>query len=540
MPPLAAPLLVAHCDWSTHPAKRWMAVGWVEADGRASADAPEPVADAATLLDRLGDRAGGATVLAGFDFPIGVPQAYAEQAGIRRFRDLLARLAAGELPLLLEPAERPEDIAVDRPFYPARPGGTSTRQLLDGLGAPDMTALLRRCERRTPTRRAGASLFWLVGGAQVGKAAIAGWRSVLLPAIAGPAEVGLWPHDGPLEHLLAHRDVVLAETYPTEFAAHLPAPVGPAGKRERAGRAPACRALEARTAALGIALTEAAAAELAADFGDDRTGEDRFDAFLGLVGMLGVVSGRRGAGPPASVAEPVVAAEGWILGQLDDGGAAASERSVHRRERPIPAGRTLGSYGPRDGRDAVAAPLETGLTVADLERFEADDGRRVELIAGAVYVSPMANLRHQWVVARLAAIFMRYVEAHGGATFAGANVTWSEESLVIPDQVLVSAATLARVTSPLALDVPPDLVVEVSSGSTRRYDLVVKRPHYARLGVAEHWFVDLDADRIEVSRLTGDAYAPPQLHGAGEVIAPPGLPGLQVAVDEVLAGYPGA
>jgi Uma2 family endonuclease len=187
----------------------------------------------------------------------------------------------------------------------------------------------------------------------------------------------------------------------------------------------------------------------------------------------------------------------------------------------------------------MAAPLETGLTVADLGRFEADDGRRVELIDGAVYVSPMANLRHQWVVARLAAIFMRYVEAHGGATFAGANVTWSEESLVIPDQVLVSAATLARVGSELALDVPPDLVVEVSSPSTRRYDLLVKRPHYARLGVAEHWFVDLDADRIEVSRSAGGSYRPPALVGVGGVIAPPGLPGLEVAVDDVLADYPG-
>jgi Uma2 family endonuclease len=222
--------------------------------------------------------------------------------------------------------------------------------------------------------------------------------------------------------------------------------------------------------------------------------------------------------------------------------AAVGRASMIRRPqagRVVPPGRILDLLRSADGRDAMAAPLETGLTVADLDRFEADDGRRVELIDGAVYVNPMANLRHQWVVARLTAIFMRYVEAHGGATFAGANVTWSDENLVIPDQVLVTAATLARIGSETAIDVPPDLVVEVSSPSTRRYDLLVKRPHYARLGIGEHWFVDLDADRIEVSRLAGGGYGPPELIGAGAVIASPGLPGLEVPVDEVLAAYPG-
>jgi Uma2 family endonuclease len=188
----------------------------------------------------------------------------------------------------------------------------------------------------------------------------------------------------------------------------------------------------------------------------------------------------------------------------------------------------------------MAAPLDTGLTVADLERYEADDGRRVELIDGAVYVSPMANLRHQWVVSCLTGLFLRYVEEHGGATFAGANVSWTDDSLVIPDQVVVAAATLARVDSALAIDLPPDLAVEVSSPSTRRYDLAVKRAHYARIGVPEHWFVDLEADRVEVSRLTGDSYGAPLVVGAGELIRPPGLPGLEVAVADVLRGYPDA
>jgi hypothetical protein len=333
MIPYADPVLVAHCDWSKDPAKQWMAVGRIDDDGRASADAPEPVGDATTLLERLRERAGAAKIVAGFDFPIGVPHAYAQRAGIERFWDLLEQLANGQLPLLLEPAERPEDISVGRPFYPARPGGTSTRQLLDGLGVADMSSLLRRCERRTPTRRSGSSLFWLMGGAQVGKAAIAGWRSVLLPSITSSADVGLWPHDGTLKHLLDTCDVVLAETYPTEFASHLDARPGTTGKKDRAGRAPACRALEQVAAALGVRLSEAAADQLAHDFGELRTGEDRFDAFLGLIGMLNVVLGSRDPGPPPSVSEPILAVEGWILGQLDDGAEGVAPPQVTPLQR---------------------------------------------------------------------------------------------------------------------------------------------------------------------------------------------------------------
>jgi Uma2 family endonuclease len=114
-------------------------------------------------------------------------------------------------------------------------------------------------------------------------------------------------------------------------------------------------------------------------------------------------------------------------------------------------------------------------------------------------------------------------------------VSLSERDLVIPDAVLCSAATLSRVGSALAVDVPPDLVVEVPSPSTRRYDLITKRAHYERIGVAEYWFVDLDADHAEVHRLVDGRYGPPALAGWGGELRPPHLPGLVVVVDDVLA-----
>ena len=80
----------------------------------------------------------------------------------------------------------------------------------------------------------------------------------------------------------------------------------------------------------------------------------------------------------------------------------------------------------------------------------------------------------------------------------------------------------------------PDLVVEVSSPSTRRLELTRKRELYERFGVPEYWFVDLDADRVEVYRLEGERFGPPVLFGMGDTLEPPPIGGFRLAVEDLL------
>ena len=47
----------------------------------------------------------------------------------------------------------------------------------------------------------------------------------------------------------------------------------------------------------------------------------------------------------------------------------------------------------------------------------------------------------------------------------------------------------------------PDWVCEVLSPTTRRHDLLIKKPYYARIGVRHHWLVDLDAHTVSAHRL---------------------------------------
>jgi mannose-6-phosphate isomerase-like protein (cupin superfamily) len=271
------------------------------------------------LLRRLTDQAGGGCVFAGFDFPIGLPAAYADRAGVSSFRDVLPALGQGEWGRFFDPAERPEEISLRRPFYPLRPGGSKREHLHRGLGL-DAPELLRACDRATATRRAAAPLFWTIGGQQVGKAAIVGWRDLLQPALNDPElelELALWPFDGPLEELFAPGRLVVAETYPTEFHAHLGVDLGRASKREKDTRAGAGDALLDWSRRRAVELEP----ELELELRDGFASDGAFDAVVGLFGMLNVVMKYRAPGEPDE--EQIRRIEGWMLGQ--GGGVDVSE-----------------------------------------------------------------------------------------------------------------------------------------------------------------------------------------------------------------------
>src|SRR5438105_13054432 len=90
-----------------------------------------------------------------------------------------------------------------------------------------------------------------------------------------------------------------------------------------------------------------------------------------------------------------------------------------------------------------------------------------------------------------------HCERHGGQVFvAPTDVYLSDASVVEPDVLYLRPENVSRVESRLVRSAP-DVVVEVSSPSTRRLELVRKRELYERFGRPEHWFVDLDADRLE-------------------------------------------
>jgi hypothetical protein len=301
------PALVAHADWSIRPNKRWLAVATLHPDRGYRAHASRTVGPLETFWDRFGREAGSGHVLLGFDFPIGLPRAYAERAGIADFVVALKELDGRFYTV----AVRQDEICLGRPFYPMRPGGCSRQQLLAGLRLT-WSDLLRRCDRASPTRPEACALFWTLGGQQVGKAAITGWRDLLVPALRNGRDLALWPFQGRLRELLARHRFLVAETYPAEFYGHLGLDLK-GGKRSQGARRSNADALLAWAETAGVCLDPALVDEIENGFGPGGSGDDRFDAVVGLFGMLNVVLGCRPSGEPDDPA--VRRIEGWILGQ---------------------------------------------------------------------------------------------------------------------------------------------------------------------------------------------------------------------------------
>ncbi len=190
----------------------------------------------------------------------------------------------------------------------------------------------------------------------------------------------------------------------------------------------------------------------------------------------------------------------------------------------------------REGRTrgvSIKAMSEGALTYADLAAMP-DDAMRHELIDGELVVSPSPKLRHQRLSWRLVVAFGPHIEAHGGGEMfhAPADVVLSDTNVVVPDLFLV-ADSQRQILTANNVQGSPDLVIEIVSES--RYDRVRKRDLYAGFGVPEYWIVDPDADRMEVYRLEGAAYAKPQIFEAGDTLTFAGLPGFQLNLTKLFA-----
>lgn len=305
------PAVVAHCDWSKDARKRWMTVA-TRSDARWTIGLPEPVGETATLLDRLKKRStrNDALVL-GFDFPIGWPRKYAEKTCFTDFKAALACLGHGDWSEWFDVCTDRTQIDVSRPFYPNTPGGRKRAHLLDGLGVNAADDLMRRCDRKTDTRPAACCLFWTLGGNQVGKGAITGWKEVLQPNIHTAA---IWPFDGDMKTLLRTHPVVIAETYPGDAYAQIGIGRRPAwSKRKQTGRASVSAPILARMNLRGHERLAEMDALVTSGFSSGAEGEDQFDSTVGLLSMLDVIDEHRAEGTPKD--PDIMQWEGWILGQ---------------------------------------------------------------------------------------------------------------------------------------------------------------------------------------------------------------------------------
>ena len=138
---------------------------------------------------------------------------------------------------------------------------------------------------------------------------------------------------------------------------------------------------------------------------------------------------------------------------------------------------------------------------------ELEEDVKAELIDGVMIVHSPEKTRHEDVfgflfpMMRIFAIQTKQAKVLGSM----ATVHLGTCRKVKPDIVAVREERKHIVTED-AIEGTPDLVVEIVSQSTRRYDFGEKRKVYEEAGVPEIWLVDFERKQVTVVRKVGQKY----------------------------------
>jgi Uma2 family endonuclease len=125
-------------------------------------------------------------------------------------------------------------------------------------------------------------------------------------------------------------------------------------------------------------------------------------------------------------------------------------------------------------------------TVDDLDKLP-DDGRRYELLDGALVVSPRPTTIHQLAATRLATLLENACPGDL-CVLAEPAVQLTADSEFDPDVVVVRPEDVGGAK----LTAPPLLVVELRSPRTALIDLNRKKTAYQKFGVRSYWIMDPD------------------------------------------------
>ena len=190
-------------------------------------------------------------------------------------------------------------------------------------------------------------------------------------------------------------------------------------------------------------------------------------------------------------------------------------------------------------------PQERSYTYADY--LEWDDDFRAEIIKGTIYMMAPPLTIHQRIAGRLYVKLASFLEGKTCEAFIAPfgvrlfpKEDKSDDTVVEPDIVVICEPSKI---DERGCNGVPDLIIEITSPSNFRRDMVRKYNLYLKAKVPEYWIVLPDEKGIEVNVLDGERYFqmvygvndpdtnPDEL--APEVIPVKVLPGLEINVKDI-------
>ena len=179
---------------------------------------------------------------------------------------------------------------------------------------------------------------------------------------------------------------------------------------------------------------------------------------------------------------------------------------------------------------STALKLEPRFTYANYRTWP--DEERWELIEGVPYaMTPAPRIRHQRIAGNFFGELRTFFRGKRCVPFdAPTDVVLDEENVVQPDVFVVCDRN--KITED-NIQGAPDLVVEITSPSTRLRDRREKRALYERFGVREYLVVSPEDDMVERHRLVDGRYAPPDIFNWDETLTSDAFPELLLNLWEI-------
>ena len=173
----------------------------------------------------------------------------------------------------------------------------------------------------------------------------------------------------------------------------------------------------------------------------------------------------------------------------------------------------------------------------DFRFIEIPDGDTgiYELMDGVPVIKPSNTSSHQQVSGNLVmSIFEKVkLEQSGHVFHAPFDVVFDEENALVPDLIFISNGRQDIIDPDGPVYGAPDLIIEIISPGTARYDRRDKKDIYERFQVKEYWIADPKNASIEVYNLVEGRYKLVSYAASEGAIESQVLPGLGLKMEEV-------
>ena len=170
-----------------------------------------------------------------------------------------------------------------------------------------------------------------------------------------------------------------------------------------------------------------------------------------------------------------------------------------------------------------------GFSYKEYEKW--DDSRQWEMIDGVPYMMAPPVVNHQRMVMHLYDQIKAYLKEKTCEVFIspiGVRLfpaeDKSDKEVVQPDLFVVCNPDIIGENS---INGVPDLIIEIISQSTKKYDKFIKFAKYRQVGVKEYWIVDYEGEEVHVYKWKNGDYIA-DIYSPFDTIDVGVLPGLAI------------